>query len=97
MILSDRQKMTLALRRMQRAFAVAIYPPFGNATVDELDAEFQKGLDIGFEVHQDVQTMNDAKSGKRKVSREVMGQNDDGSPNGDDYQEQRWVTDWRRV
>ena len=97
MILSDRQKMTLALRRLQRAFAVAIYPPFEKTTVSELDAEFQKGLEIGFEVHEDVQQMNDAKAGKRLVSREVMGQNDDGSPNGDDYTEERYVTDWRRA
>ncbi len=46
------QKRALALRRVYRSIAVAIYPPFGKATVDELDAEFQKGLDVSYDIHQ---------------------------------------------
>lgn len=97
MILSDRQKFALAKRRLQRAFAVAIYPPYGKTTIRELDIEFQKGLEIGFEVQQDVQMMNDAKAGKRRITRGVAGQNEDGSLNGEDYTEERYVTDWRRT
>lgn len=52
MNLTDPQKMTLALRRLQRAFAVAIYPPFGETGQDELDVEFQKGLEIADDIHQ---------------------------------------------
>ena len=51
MNLTDHQKMTLAFRRLQRAFAVAIYPPFGATTPDELDVEFQRGLDIAEDIH----------------------------------------------
>ncbi len=50
MILSDGQKFALAKRRLQRAFAVMIYPPFGKTTIDELDIEFQKGLEISAEI-----------------------------------------------
>ena len=46
------QKYELAVRRVRRAFAVAIYPPFGKATVEEIDIEFQKGLDIAYDIHQ---------------------------------------------
>ena len=52
MRLTDRQKFALALRRLQRAFAVAIYPPFDHNEPDELDIEFQKGLDIAYDIHQ---------------------------------------------
>ncbi len=52
MLLSDRQKFTLALRRLQRAVAVSIYPTFGRVTVDELEVEFAKGLDVSYEIHQ---------------------------------------------
>ncbi len=102
MILSDRQKFSLALWRLRREIARSIYPPFGKTTeVSELDAEFQKGLeiglDIGTETEQAAQLRRDVKAGKRLVSREVYGQNDDGSLSGEDYVEQRWVTDWRTV
>ena len=97
MNLTDPQKMTLALRRLQRAFAVAIYPPFGETDVDELDAEFQKGLEAGIEAEGWAQELRDVRAGKRLVFRGVMGQDEDGSPNSNDYREQRWVTDWRRV
>ncbi|KKL26384.1 hypothetical protein LCGC14_2395810 [marine sediment metagenome] len=50
MRLTDRQKFALALRRLQRAFAVAIYPPFGWLEPGELDIEFQKGLEISAEI-----------------------------------------------
>ncbi len=101
MMLTDRQKFALALRRLQRAFAVAIYPPFGYTELSELDGEFQNGLEIGInvgtETEQASQLRRDVKAGKRKVTRSVMGQNDDGTPNGEDYTEERYVTDWRKV
>ena len=97
MILSDPQKMTLALRRLQRAFAVAIYPPFGTTTPDELDVEFQKGLEAGMEAQEWAQEHHDAMDGKRLMTRVVMGQDDDGTPNGNDYIEDRYITDWRRA
>ncbi len=49
MRLTDRQKFALAVRRLQRSVAVAIYPPFGLRTYDELDIEFQHGLEIAYE------------------------------------------------
>ena len=97
MLLSDRQKFALALRRLQRGFAVMIYPQFGRTEVSELDAEFQRGLEAGMEAQEWAQECRDGMDGKRLVTRVVMGQNDDGSPNGEDYTEDRYVTDWRRA
>ena len=96
-MLSDPQKVTLALRHLRRAFAVAIHPSLDVTTPDELDTEFQKGLEVGAQTEKWAQTIRDTKDGKQLVTRDVMGQDDDGTPNGNDYREQRWVTDWRRV
>ena len=52
MNLTKRQRLALATRRVNRSLAIAIYPPFGKRTIDELDAEFQKGLDIAYDIHQ---------------------------------------------
>ena len=97
MNLTDGQKFALAKRRLQRGFAVMIYPQFGKTEVSELDAEFQRGLEAGIEAQEWAQEHHDAMDGKRLVTRVVMGQNDDGSPNGEDYVEDRYVTDWRRA
>ena len=96
-MLSDPQKVTLTLRRLRRAFAMAIHPSFDATTPDELDAEFQRGLEAGMECQESVQEYRDVKAGKRLVFRDVMGFDEDGTPNGNDYRKQRWVTDWRRV
>ena len=44
------QKRALAIRRLRRAFAIEIYPPFDHREPEELDAEFQKGLEAGIQV-----------------------------------------------
>ncbi len=52
MILTKRQRFALATRRVNRSLALAIYPPLGRTGADELDAEFQKGLDISYDIYQ---------------------------------------------
>lgn len=60
MNLTNSQKRALIVRRLKRVFAVWIYSPFGRTTPNELDSEFQHGLEAGFDVkewHQELALM----------------------------------------